>query len=182
MKVEVRSIKLLWLYRSFLFKNTKFFTKNHELSEIVNALNIKNRVKRIEYVYDKAVEYINKYYVDDLCRFENNQCIVQRKMGTTNINGCCRKCALLSLKGCSSCNLSCKLIYCKTVIGNIKLLSIWKIPILKCLSIGQKLILRGDFFNSKEEIINDLNYGLGYWVLREFWNDIIKRKYRGKNI
>lgn len=180
MKIEVRSVKLLWLYRSFLFRKTKFYTNNNELNEIVNGLNIKNRVKRIEYIYDRAVEYINEYYSDDLCQFVDNKCIVQRMTGSSNVNGCCRKCRLLSSKGCFSCNLACKLIYCKTAIGNIKLLSIWKIPVLKCLSIGQRLILRGNFYNTKEEIIKDLNYGLGYWVIKEFWKDIVKNKYRVK--
>jgi len=181
MVIDLKSTRLLWLYRSFIFKNTKFFSKNKELETIVNALNIKNRIKRIEYVYEKAIEYINKYYSEDLCKFENNQCIVQRNLGTGHINGCCRTCSLVTSKGCPSNNLSCKLIYCKSALGNIKLLSVWKIPILRCLSIGQRLILRGDFFNTKEEIIKDLNYGLCYWMLKELWKDIRLNKYKVRN-
>lgn len=63
--MEVKSTKLLFLYRSFLFRFVKFETKNNDLKNIVQALNIKTRKARIEFVYDEAIKYINKYYSKD---------------------------------------------------------------------------------------------------------------------
>ena len=155
----IKNTKLLFIYRSFLFKFVNFETKDSELKNIVQALNIKNRKQRIEYVYDEAIKCINKYYSDDLCQFKNKQCIAQRKEGKNKINGCCRECPLVTESGCPSSNLACKLIYCKTALGNLKLLRLRDIPILKCLSIFQRVILKGGFFQNRETILNDLYYG-----------------------
>ena len=40
--MELKSTKLLFLDRTFLFKKVKYETKNNTLKTIVNALNIKN--------------------------------------------------------------------------------------------------------------------------------------------
>ena len=174
MKIELKNTKLLFLYRSFLFKKVKFETKDKNLKTIVNALNVKKRKDRIEYIYDEAIKYINEYYSDDLCKFENNQCIVQRNTGVDRINGCCRTCKLLGDKGCISVNLACKLIYCKTALGNLKELKIRNIPILKCLSISQRIILKGAFFNTREEVLKELNYGMFYSGLRYVKCEILR--------
>ena len=102
--MKLKSTKLLFLYRSFLFRFVKFKTNNNNLKNIVHALNIKKRKTRIEYVYDEAIKYINKYYSDDLCRFKNNQCIAQRKGNKKGSFGCCRNCPLVTDKGCPSSN------------------------------------------------------------------------------
>jgi len=172
MKIEVKNTKLLFLYRIFLFKNLLFKTRKSELKTIVVALNMKKRKERIEYVYDEAIKYINAYYSDDLCKFENNQCIAQRNDGNGNISGCCRLCSLVTDKGCSSCNLACKLIYCKTALGNLKKLKLRDIPILRCFSIFQLMVLRSSFFNTREEILKDLNYGLVYSLFRNIKKEI----------
>lgn len=168
MKVKLKNTKLLFIYRSCFFKFVKFETVDKNLKEIVKALNIKKRKLRIEYVYDEAIKYINNYYADDLCQFENNQCIVQRQLKTDRINGCCRNCSFLGNKGCVSVNLACKLIYCKTALGKLKELGINDIPILKCLSLSQRAMLKGAFFNTREEILKELNYGIVYWTIKTF--------------
>lgn len=162
MIIEIKNNKLLFLYRTFLFKFIKFNTKDKKLVSIVNALNIKDRKLKLEYVYDEAIKYINTYYSQDLCKFENNQCIAQRNGMSSNVNGCCRNCPLVTDSGCSSANLVCKLVYCKTALGNIKKLKFNHIPILRCLSIKQRIILRGSFFNTREQILKNLNYGIIY--------------------
>ena len=45
--------KRLWLYRSFLYRNVTFILKEdkYNISNFIMALNIKNRRKRIEYIY-----------------------------------------------------------------------------------------------------------------------------------
>lgn len=166
MKLTLKDTRLLFLYRSFIFKFVSFETEDKNLVSIVNALNINKRKKRIEYIYDEAIRYINKYYAADLCLFENNQCIAQRKSKSEHVNGCCRNCHLVTDSGCSTNNLVCKLVYCKSALGNMKLLKFHKIPILKCLSLNQRWILRGSFFNTREEILNDLNYGIIYSLFR----------------
>ena len=172
--MELKSTKLLFLYRSFLFKHIKFETKDNNLKTIVDALNIKKRKQRIEYVYDEAIKYINNYYSDDLCKFENNKCIVQRNSKKDIINGCCKLCPLVTDKGCPSSNLACKLIYCNTALGNLKLLKLRDIQILKCLSILQRLTLKGDFFLTKEEIIKDLYYGPIYSSFKTTFKEFSK--------
>ena len=179
MKIEVKNLNLLFIYRNLKFKNIFFVSKNKDYKEIVNALNLKNKKRRIEYIYDSAIEYINKYYVDDLCKFVNNQCVAQRKNNGKEINGCCKKCHLVTDKGCPSVNLSCKLIYCKTALGNVKELKFSDIPILKCLSYSQRLVLKSSFFNTKESILKDLYYGLIYSTFRSLKSSIFlnKKKY-----
>ena len=162
MEIVVKNTMLLFLYRSFCFKFVQFKTYNNNLINIVDALNIKNKKKRIEYVYDDAIKYINDYYYEDLCKFENGRCIVQRKNNNDNVNGCCRMCPLVTDRGCPSSNLVCKLVYCKTALGNFKLLKLYQIPILKCLSIRQRIILQASFFCTRDEIIKKLNYGIIY--------------------
>lgn len=172
MKIEVKNTNLIFLYRNLKFKNIEFWTDNKEYKEIVKALNIKNKKNRLEYIYDEAIKYINKYYSEDLCKFENGQCVAQRKNGGKEINGCCKKCHLVTDKGCPSSNLPCKLIYCKTAIGNIKLLKLNDIPIIKCLTFNQRMVLSSSFFNTKEDILNDLNKGIIYSTLRSVKNSL----------
>ena len=158
--MEVKSTKLLFLYHSFLFRFVKFETKNNDLKNIVQALNIKRRKARIEFVYDEAIKYINKYYSKDLCRFIDNRCIAARKYKKDRLNGCCRLCAYQNNTGCKVNNLSCKLFYCKAALENIKELNINDIEILKCLNKRQRFILKSDFFSKREDVINDLYYGV----------------------
>lgn len=177
--MELRSTKLLFLYKSFLFKRVFFTTKNKELKKIAKGLNIKKRRKRIEYIYNEAIREINSYYAKDLCDFKNNQCIAQRLSGRSDVNGCCiSNCPNFGDKGCVTINLTCKLIYCKSALGNIKRLKFRNIKILKLLSIAQRIILRTDFFSSREEIISDLYYGLIIYGFRCVKKELVlfKRK------
>ena len=172
--MKIKNTKLLFIYRHSIFKIFSFETDNKDLQNITKALNIKKRKDRIEYVYDEAIKYINNYYSEDLCKFKNGKCIVQRQNKKDGINGCCRYCHLVTEKGCPSANLACKLLYCKTALGNIKLLKLREIPILKCLSIWQRSILKGSFFETKEEVIKDLYYGPVYSAFKNIFKEIPK--------
>lgn len=93
----------LWLYK--LQKNTLFILEEDifELNKIIAALNIKNRKKRIEFVYDESCfEVDNCFKNKNICGFINNQCYTQR--GTNKYNGCCRICRYQSSKGCTTSN------------------------------------------------------------------------------
>lgn len=173
--MELKNTKLIFLYKTFLFKKTIFTTKNKDLDNIVTALNIKDRLERIKYIYEETVKYLNTYYKDDFCNFINNQCIAQRLNKVSDINGCCKHCKNVGSKGCTTSNIGCKLIYCKTSIKNFKLIKLREIPILKFFSLRQKLILKMDVMCKKEEIIKDLNYGIIYSSVRNFIKDITNK-------
>lgn len=149
-----------------------FKTNSKKYEKYVKALNIKNKRQRYEYIYDEALREINKYYKDDLCDFKNNQCIAQRKAGNGKINGCCRFCPIVTEKGCPSQNFSCKLIYCETALKGLKLLKLREIKILRCLPISKRLILKGDFFVTKEEVLNDLSLGLIIFSFKTIFRNI----------
>ena len=52
------------LYRSILYNRVTFELNNdtYHITPIIKALNIKNRKKRIEYIYDEAIKTIDDYY------------------------------------------------------------------------------------------------------------------------
>lgn len=181
--MKIKSTKLIFLYRSFIFRFTKFSTTDKKLNNIVKALNIKKRKQRIEYVYDEAIKYINKYYSDDLCQFKNNQCLVQRQKKVDKINGCCGLCIYQNSKGCKVDNISCKLFYCDTALRNMKKLDINQIDILKCFNLRQRFIVKSDFFATREQVINDLYYGILIATIRVSYRQlkswyISKKRYR----
>lgn len=170
--INIKSDRLLFLYRLYIFRIFGFKTYFKEYEKYVYALNIKNRRKRYEYIYDEAIAEINSYYKDDLCDFKNNMCIAQRKKGGDKINGCCRMCRIVTEKGCPSSNISCKLIYCKTALSGIDLLKLRNIKILKCLPFSKRLILKGDFFVTRDEIVDDLLLGVVGFSFKTIFRNI----------
>ena len=77
-------LKRINIYKSILYYNTLFEVKNNinerNIDYITNALNMKNRKKRIEYVYDQSCKLIDwKNKGINICGFENGKCWVQRK-------------------------------------------------------------------------------------------------------
>ncbi len=139
---------------------------NEEIDKISKCLNIKSRRKRITYIYDEIINYLNEYYKEDLCKFENDKCFVQRMNNSKTKFGCCGDCNLVkSGMGCPTNNVSCKLLYCKPAIKNIKKIRLTDIPITRCLSVFQRFMLRFDFFSTREQVINHLYFGLIYWII-----------------
>ena len=179
--MKLKNTRLLFLYRSFAFKFVTFETDDKDLQLIVNALNIKNRKKKIEYIYDESIKIINKYYSKDLCQFKNNQCIAQRKQKSNSINGCCKMCTLVTNKGCPSVNLACKLVYCKTALGNLKKLKMKDIKLLKCLSLKERIILKGSYFEMRDEVINNMYYGIIIFGVKSLIKEI-KRDIKTKRL
>lgn len=153
----------LFLYKSFLYKNVKFETKieDEELQSIINALNIKNRNKRIEYIYDYCCEKIDKFYEGkNMCNFKNGQCIAHQIPNCKHMNGCCSLCYYQSDKGCQSANLSCKFFYCDKIKKQNKILKFKDLKILKLFGIRQQLIAKFNYFASREEFLFELKAGL----------------------
>ena len=141
-------------YRSFLFRFTTFECDNEKVKNIITALNIKNRYKRIEYIYDEACNEIDNFTCGkNMCGFKNGIC------RTKTLNGCCRKCFHLGKKGCTTKNLTCKLFFCNKVCDKFEIIKMDDIKILYVLSLRNRIILRHDFFSTREEVIKDLWYG-----------------------
>lgn len=169
--------KRLWLYRSILYRKVifDFNSPNYDISSFINALNIKNRRKRIEYIYDTACDELDNFYKDkNMCEFKNNQCYIQRKLNNNKFNGCCRMCIHQSSKGCTTKNLACKLFYCSEVRKKHKVLTIDDIRIIKLFSIRQRYILKNNYFTSRKEILNDLYIGSIMIVLFKYCYRIVR--------
>lgn len=162
-------LKRIWLYRTILFKFTEFETDttDKEFKTIVEALNIKNRYKRIYFVIDNLCNQIDRYYKDcNLCEFKNNQCLCHRKQNLNYINGCCRKCRYQSTNGCTTKNFACKMFNCTYARRKYKVLTYKDLPLLKVLTPLQRLNLKCDYFSSIDEVALDLFCGPVYSVPR----------------
>lgn len=148
----------LFFYRSFFCYFTHFSSKNCviPIDSIVHALNIKNRKKRITYIYDTLCEQVDQFYQGkNLCDFQHTQCLVQRRNKRYR-NGCCRLCKFVTSEGCSTHNFTCKMYYCYSAREKNRTLGPEDLPLLRCLSIRQRFLLRHDFFSSREDVILDL--------------------------
>lgn len=122
--------------------------------------------EQITYIYDEACKILDDYYTGkNICGFKCNQCYSQ--YNTDKTCGCCRKCYYKSNKGCTTKNLTCKLFFCSEVTKREKVLTFDDLDILKNLSFRQQIILKHDYFSSREEVIKDLEIGsLTIFVLR----------------
>ena len=72
----------LFLYRSFLYNFVTFKLERdkYDINDLILALNIKNRRKRLEFIYDTACQEIDDYFANkNVCDFKNNKCRLQRK-------------------------------------------------------------------------------------------------------
>ena len=137
-----------------------------EVAFIKEAREIKNRKERIAFIYDKACEILDSQFKGiNVCGFLNNKCYSQQCNKYTN--GCCRKCIYHSNNGCITNNLTCKLFYCGEVTKRYKVLEFKDLKILKLLSLRQRIILKHDYFSSREEVLRDLYIGsLFIFVIR----------------
>ncbi|MBR2828098.1 MAG: hypothetical protein IKE70_02575 [Bacilli bacterium] len=170
MKITNKSYILLPVYRSIFFYYCTFETTSKEKQDqiIIKALNIKNRKKRITYIYDEACNYVDNYYnKENICGFKNNQCYIQRKKKQKKTCGCCRKCIYKSNHGCTTKNLACKLFNCSEVYCRRKVIQYRDLRMLKVLSLRQRLIVKSDYFSLREDVLKDLySYSIIYSSLR----------------
>lgn len=145
------NIILSFKYNNKLYnKPTKKLEKYQDYLEVIKTFNIKNREKRISYIYD----YLCNYFDEDMkknnyCEFKDGTCIANR-LGCSihEKDGCCyiRKkeykglCKYLTDKGCSNPNPSCKIYMCE-YLNKVK-----KVPNYDT----HKIYLTNCFFNYKE--------------------------------
>ena len=171
-------IKRIILYKSILYINTEFQVKgcqvNDNIQQMINGLNIKNRYKRITYVYDTACNIIDSNTKGlNICGFKNNKCYIQQKQNNGKCNGCCRLCKYQNSNGCPTKNLACKLFNCSEVKKRYKTIEYKDLAILKLLSLKNRLIVKSDYFSTREEVLKDLYaYTLTYSILRIFFRSI----------
>ncbi len=171
-------IKRIILYKSILYINTEFQVKgcqvNDKIQQMINGLNIKNRYKRITYVYDTACSIIDSNTKGlNICGFKNNKCYIQQKQNNGKCNGCCRLCKYQNSNGCPTKNLACKLFNCSEVKKRYKTIEYKDLAILKLLSLKNRLIVKSDYFSTREEVLKDLYaYTLTYSILRIFFRSI----------
>lgn len=171
-------IKRIVLYKSILYINTEFQVErnqiNDKLQQMINGLNIKNRYKRITYVYDTACSIIDSNTKGlNVCGFKNNKCYIQQKQNNGKCNGCCRLCKYQNSNGCPTKNLACKLFNCSEVKKRYKTIEYKDLAILKLLSLKNRLIVKSDYFSTREEVLKDLYaYTLTYSILRIFFRSI----------
>lgn len=159
-------LKKILIYKSVLYINTNFYVsktiKEENISYIINALNIKSRKKRINYVYDKSCSMIDdKNKGINICGFKNHICYAG------NSNGCCRYCLYITNKGCSTKNLACKLFNCSEVTKRYNTLKYDDIKLLKVLSLKNRFIVKSDYFSKREDVLKDLySFSIIYSTIR----------------
>lgn len=165
-------LRKLSIYKSILHYNTIFVVKNdindNMIDYIINALNIKNRKKRVTYIYDNSCKLIDDNNKNiNICGFKDNKCYVQRKLKNGKCNGCCRKCFYQTKEGCPTKNLACKLFNCSEVTSRYNTLKYNDLKILKLLSLKNRIIIKSDYFSTREDVLKDLYaYTLTYSTLR----------------
>lgn len=165
-------LKKIKIYKSILYFNTLFVVKNNihnqMIDYIINALNIKNRKKRITYIYDSSCKLIDDNTKNaNICGFKNGKCYVQRNLNNGKCNGCCRKCLYQTNKGCPTKNFACKLFNCSEVTSRYDVIKYEDLKLLKLLSLKNRIIIESDYFSKREDVLKDLYaYTLTYSTLR----------------
>lgn len=130
------------------------------LKDIETAINIKNRRKQIEFIYDKVCDYLDFNFIkNNQCLFIHNQCVSDRGKKYKKDCGCCRSkngmlCTYLKDGRCTIRNMGCKFFVCPT----LKKLGITykttDFPLLKYFcSFRQRTVLRYTIFVPKEKVI-----------------------------
>ncbi len=189
-----RYIKFLINIRNFKFeykgklydKEIKDSIELRQVSLLVEALNIKNKYKRLDYIYEKSCDLLDDdFYGKNICEFKNNKCIHDRKYNAVGF-GCCmtndglKKCKYLGDKKCTIRNLACKFHICYCIRKKGYKYKINDIYMLRYLyNWKQKIIVYFSFFLTKEEVLKDVcRNSLIIWALKkqkENWIDIKKK-------
>ena len=129
----------------------------NDMITIKNAINIKDKYKRYEYIYDTICSYLDKKIKTNYCQFKNDMCIRDRLKNNNHKNGCCE------CKGRGKCKY---LIDSKCTLGNCMACKLFTCHTLKKLGITQNIndyALTKYFFTNKQKDILQFSY----WTPRE---------------
>ena len=172
--------KYLWLYKKPWYYRTKFESslQGVEVQDIIEALNIKNYGKRVEFIYDRACQRLDEAAEGkNICEFCNGKCMFQRKGHLKDYNGCCRLCRYQSEKGCTTSNLACKTYFCGMARAK-EILPVYNdITIIKLYTIRQRIMCWDNYYASREDFLLELKVGLilfysfhtTYRMIKNFW-------------
>ena len=156
-------MKLLWWYKKPWYNNTNFTSdmQGKEIQDLIEALNIKNYNKRVEFIYDRTCQRLDEYYNEkNICEFCDGKCLFQQKGYLKDFNGCCRLCRYQSEKGCTTSNLTCKLYYCGLIRDTKQTLYFKDMKLLKLYTLRQRIMCFDNFYASREQSLYDLKMGL----------------------
>lgn len=157
-------LKKLPAYRSLLYRFTKFSIDSavhkEELQDLQEALNIKNRRKRISFLYDRACDIIDEYNAKHgvSCCY-SSEGICEDPKHQKKKNGCCFLCYLQSPSGCPTRNLSCKLYFCDHMCKKYRPLTMDDIDLLRMFSWSEREIIKSNVFIKRETYIDLLCLG-----------------------
>lgn len=187
----------LWNHTFKLEYNGKLYDKEikdnkevRQISLLVEACNIKNRKKRIEFIYDRSCDlFDDDFYGCNLCEFKNNQCFVNRMHGKS-LDGCCRSrdnksaCKYLIKHRCTNRNLACKLHICSFMKNRGYKYRLNDILMIKYLySWKQKVFCYFNLFISRERFLKDLyQNSFILWGIKPRRHGIVKDKNYLENI
>ncbi|MCR5118864.1 MAG: hypothetical protein K6B44_04505 [Lachnospiraceae bacterium] len=152
-------LKKLPLYRSILKRFTKFSISapvyTEKLKDFETALNLKNRRKRITFLFDRACDIIDKYNEENgiSCCY-NSEGFCEDPKHQKKKNGCCFLCYLQSENGCPTRNLSCKLYFCDHICKKYHPLTMDDIDLLRMFSPSQREIIKSNVFVTRKTYIN----------------------------
>lgn len=150
-------------------ENIGINNKNFDELKVTNALSeLKTEKDKIEYLYDKACEYLdNECRRLNYCDFKDDVCIAKRNpcRGEEVKMGCCyhvkifsfkkhKRCEFLQDRKCTAQCFACKLFTCDAVKEKYKIKDILYIDCY--FNLAQKLILRCSVLTPKEKIISRL--------------------------
>ena len=168
-----KNLYLVLYYNNKILDKYNFNSKKDNIIRdfitIMMAINIKDKYKRYEYIYDTVCSYLDEEIkTKNYCEFINDICIRDRLKGSNHKNGCCEcvgrgKCRYLINSICTekSC-MACKLFTCKTLSDRgIKY------------NINSFLLIKYFFTNKQKDILR-----FSYWTPKEIVLErLIKNKY-----
>lgn len=160
---DTKSKRYKVLYKGKLYDKESDNKVIRQVTQVAEALNIKDYKKRLSYVYDKACDLLDDdFYGKNVCEFKDNKCMYARTENTS-CDGCCRTrdgkrvCVYLKNHICSIRCLACKFHVCKYVRKKGLRYKVNDLLVLKyLLNWKQKIIVYLNFFKKKEETVNDL--------------------------
>ena len=134
--------------------------KINSLNDILLVFNIKDKKKRLNFIYDKMCDYLDlDFVVNNKCLFKNNKCVSDRNKSYNKNCGCCRAksgelCKFLINNRCSIRNLGCKFFICPTLKKRGLKYRNRDFPIFNYFcSFREKIVLRYTIFVPKEKVI-----------------------------
>lgn len=173
------------LYKGKEYKKESNIKEIRQITQVIEALNIKDKKKRLKFIYNKACDILDDdFYGKNVCGFKNNKCLKDRTKNN-KCDGCCRcsdnnkHCKYLINHICSTRCLACKFYICSIIKNKGYKYKVNDILVLKyLLNWKQKIMIYSDFFMTVDEVVYDLyKNNIVKWAFRRYKEKFI---YDGK--